>query len=282
MSKSIIVFFALSFNLIVSVHAQDFDKIIASTADTLSKKIISSERKKVAITDFVNLDESITQLGTFLSEEVSSELSNLTDNQTKFRILERSKLNQILEEKNLIQSTDGSKMAKELGKLSVADALIFATITDFNGYYRVVMKLLDTKTGDALSSYKINLVKTPSLENLNQNNIKKSSIVEPKVAPVVYTAPEPPLSRTGDFCFSNKGTWPHYNVKITIFKIKSDDIEKVINVSNDEKTCAYEMPVGIHKVELVWLSNSNEVKTEVKEIKVTSDKPGNVEYIYSF
>ena len=94
--------------------AQDYDNVISSTADSLAKKIISSQRKTVAITDFINLDESITQLGTFLSEEVSSELSNLTDNQTKFRVLERSQLDQILKEKNLIQLSDGSKMAKEL------------------------------------------------------------------------------------------------------------------------------------------------------------------------
>jgi curli biogenesis system outer membrane secretion channel CsgG len=133
MHKSIFLYLILTIACIEITFAQDFDKTISSTADTLSKKIISSKRNTVAITDFINLDGSITQLGTFLSEEISSELSNLTNNQTAFRILERSKLDQIVKEKNLIQSTDGSKVATELGKLDVADVLIFATITDFNG-----------------------------------------------------------------------------------------------------------------------------------------------------
>lgn len=263
--------------------AQDFDKTISATSDTLAKKIISSKRKTIAITDFINLDESITQLGTFLSEEFSSELSNLTDNQSKFRVLERSKIDQIFTEKNLIQSTDGSRMAKELGKLDIADVLMFATITDFNGYFRVVIKLLDTKSGDALSSLKVNFVKTPSLETLNQNIVKKSLQINSNAPNIIYKEPESvSVPKTGDYCFLNKITFSQCDVKITIYKIKSNDVDKIINVSSGEKTCAYELTIGIHKVELVWLKNSSEVKKEYKEIKVIDDKTGNVEYTYSY
>jgi hypothetical protein len=265
---------------------QDFNSIIAKVADTLAKKIVATEKKKVAIVDFVNNNESITQLGTFLSEEVSAELANLTDNQKKFTVLERSKLEQIFEEKDLIQSTDGSKMAKKLGKLSVANILIFATITDFDGYYRVVIKLLDTKDGDALSSYKVNFVKTPSLENLNKQIVKKGMQTDTEEKKEEVKQTEKPkveeVKEVGDICFTCKSFY-EYNLSVTIYKVKSDEIEKVINVSKNETTCAYELPAGVHKVELKWIfndgsSNGRVDKTEQKEIRIQKGKTQTIEY----
>lgn len=271
MHKSIFLFLTLSLFAIEGILAQDFDNIISTTADTLAKKIISSQRKTVAITDFINLDESITQLGTFLSEEVSSELSNLTGNQTKFRILERSKLDEIFKEKKLMQSTDGGKLATELGKLDVADVLVFATITDFNGYYRVVMKLLDTKTGDALSSVKVSFVKTPSLENLNANIVKQkkqSEIMMTSPLPVNTTTtsiPQPKSevktynpnaacekNNTGDVCLLNKSS---YAIRIDMLDEKTAD-EKAyfgyttpkMTLEPNEKGCFYNISAKQHSL----------------------------------
>jgi hypothetical protein len=286
MNKSILLFLTLTFGLVSTTFAQDFDKAISSTADTLAKKIVASQRKKVAITDFINLDESITQLGTFLSEEFSSELSNLTENQSRFRVLERSKIDQIFREKNLIQSTDGSRMAKELGKLDVADILMFATITDFNGYYRVVIKLLDTKTGDALSSFKVNFVKTPSLETLNKNIAKQAtqttspSSNTPNVAATVVKVET--KSEYGDYCFNNKPTFAyHYDVKINIYKEGGDTPAKTINVTSGQTSCVHELPTGVYRIELTWIAYQNEVKKETKEIKVKSGKNEPIDLVYN-
>ncbi len=276
---------SLTFGFLSSTSAQDFDKTITTTADTLAKKIISSKRKTVAITDFINLDESITQLGTFLSEEFSSELSNLTENQSKFRVLERSKIDQIFREKNLIQSTDGSRMAKELGKLDVADILMFATITDFNGYYRVVIKLLDTKTGDALSSFKVNFVKTPSLETLNKNIAKQATqnTNQPGNTPIVSTTPvkvEKP--EYGDYCFNNKENFSYrYDVKIAIYNKGGDSPVKTINVTSGQTSCVYELTAGVYRIELTWIAYQKEVKKEIKEIKVKSGKSDTIDLVYN-
>lgn len=266
--------------------AQDFDKTISSTADTLAKKIISSQRKTVAITDFINLDESITQLGTFLSEEFSSELSNLTDNQSKFRVLERSKIDQIFTEKKLILSTDGSKMAKELGKLDVANILMFATITDFNGYYRVVIKLLDTKTGDALSSFKVNFVKTPSLETLNKNIAKQPTQFSNQANNnlIVSEVPVKVENKTeyGDYCFTNKpGFVYHYDVKIKIYNRTGDTPVKSIDVTSGQTSCVYELPTGVYRLEMTWIAYENEIKKETKEIKVKSGKSDTITLEYN-
>ncbi|MBN8641245.1 MAG: hypothetical protein J0L86_05465 [Flavobacteriales bacterium] len=276
-----IILFTLFFFSVQSCFSQDFNAMIEKVADTIAKKIIATGKTKTAITDFINNDLTITQLGSFLSEEISSELANRTDNQKKFRVLERAKLDQIFKEKNLLKSVDGSSMAKELGKIAAADILIFATITDFEGYYRVVIKLLDTKEGDALSSFKVNFVKTPSLDNLNKQTIKGSNNSLNENKDTSKKQSDNSSEELGDICFSCKSFY-EYNLSITIFKVRSDEVEKEINVNKNETTCAYELPVGVHKVELKWLfsgGNGKEVhKTEQKEIRVIKGKTETIEY----
>lgn len=267
-----------------SVSGQEFNTLIEKTADTLAKKIVATGKKKIAITDFLNIDESITQLGTFLSSEVSSELANLTENQTKFRVLERANLDQIFKEKHLVNFADPSGLAKELGKIEAADVLVFATITDFDGYYRVVIKLLETKNGDALSSYKVNFVKTPSLENLNKVVVKKGG--QPASQPNPNTNPTTPNNTqqntntggSGDFCFKNVlGNGFPYSAKISLTKFGQSQTAKVINVRFDETGCVYDLTPGIYTVSITWIYGDMEKEKETKEIKVISGKSGTLE-----
>ncbi len=294
MNKFSFFYLVIAIACVTTVNAQDFDNTISSAADSLAQKIVGSQRKTVAITDFINLDGSITQLGTFLSGEVSSELSNLTNNQSKFRVLERSQLDQILKEKNLIQSNDGSKMAKELGKLDAADILIFATITDFNGYYRISMKLLDTKTGDALSAYRISFVKSPSLENLNAKVIRQATQTQAQQATtspianpqtnVTPTKNEEP--KKGDYCFKNQSAfaYPGPNVKIDIYNnnVGSNTPIKTINVTADQTSCAYDLTTGVYRLELTWYwsEGAPALRKENKEIRVSAGRSDTITLIF--
>lgn len=280
MKKITVLLLTLSISFIS--FSQDFNSLIVKTSDTLAKKIMATGKKKIAITDFLNIDESITQLGTFLSSEVSSELANLTDNQTKFRVLERANLDQIFKEKHIVSFSDPSGLAKELGKIDAADALIFATITDFDGYYRVVLKMLDTKNGDALCSYKVSFVKTPSLENLNKVVVKKGgqSILQQTQNPITTTTNNQTVVNvaTGDFCFNNVDF--AYEAKISISKVGKDEILKTINVAKQETSCMYELAPGIYNITITWIWNGKETnydKKDKKEIKVISGKSGNIE-----
>lgn len=279
MKKAII--FSLAISLCCTIFGQDFNSLITQTSDTLAKKIVNTGKKKIAITDFLNNDESITQLGTFLSSEISSELANLTDNQTKFRVLERANLDQIFKEKHLVSFSDPSGLAKELGKIDAADILIFATITDFDGYYRVVIKMLDTKNGDALSSYKVSFVKTPSLENLNKVIVKKGGQAN------TQTTQNPPQSKnseealqggaTGDYCFKNIDR-VGYKASVSISRMGKNDVLKSISVGFGETNCMYELPPGIYTVTVSWSDRwANAIPNTTQEIRVKSGLSGTLE-----
>lgn len=270
MSKLLALITSILFSLISS--SQDFNTLIAQTGDTLAKKIIASGKNKIAVTDFINIDESITQLGYFLSTEISSELVNQTENQSKFRVLERANLDQIFKEKHVINFTDPSGLAKELGKIDAADALIFATITDFDGYYRIVIKMLDTKNGDALMSYKVSFVKTPSLENLNKIIVKKGFQSSNPIATNSNETQTASTNQKGDYCFTNKGGgFLTYLAKLSVYKPGSDVSLKTISLHFRETGCIHDLPFGVYKIIISWYSGEALMETDVKEIRI---KPG--------
>lgn len=276
--KRILIFLTVTFITISTSFAQDFNSIIIRTSDTLAKKIMATGKQKVAITDFINIDESITQLGTFLSSEVSSELANLTDNQTKFRVLERANLDQIFKEKHLVNFTDPTGLAKQLGKIDAADILIFATITDFDGYYRVVLKMLDTKNGDALSSYKVSFVKTPSLENLNNILVKKGAQAVTQPAPASNNSEQSSnREATGDFCFKNID--PNgFKASVSISAIGKSEMLKTISVNDRSTNCMYELQAGIYTVTVTWTGGWYSSTPNTKyEIRVKGGQSGTLE-----
>lgn len=179
------------------LHAQDYNALIERACDSLAKKTILAAKRRIAVTDFVNLDGSISRLGIFMGEEISAGLANRTNNQQNFKVLERARLSQILKEKELVQYYNNSTvLASNLGRIDVADVLVFSTITSLQGNYRMVIKLLDTKDGDALGAYKFNLNKTKTWDDLY------AEIVSP--APIVSR-----MDSDGDGIYDDKDQCPY-------------------------------------------------------------------------
>lgn len=273
-------------------YSQDFDTKINTTAQELAKKIASTNKQKVAIVEFENLDNTQTQLGVFLADEIASSLANLTENQSKFTVVERANLDQILEEKRILKSFDRSKLARDLGKIDAAEILISATITEFNGYYRLNIKLLDTKSGNSLGSYKVSFVQEPSLKELQKEIVETSSTTNsstPKPA-VQETSPQikqPKVEEIktvskGDVCFNiATGSW---NAKVNLKSINGNENLKSIDVlSNQGSSCVYNIPIGVYQIEIDWRhSLGNQGKVMTQEIKISADKENKYElkYIY--
>lgn len=177
--KTIILVFILS-SCALKVKSQvDYDRQVENLALEASKKIDTTKKYKIGILEFVSNDKIVTQLGEILADDISAELANLSSSTSKFEVLERSRLDQIFKEKNLLKSYD-SKDATELGKINAVNILIIGTIVQFGDYYKLTIKLLDSKTGSVLSSVKGQLAKTQALDNLYQ---KKNHVLLPSNIP---------------------------------------------------------------------------------------------------
>lgn len=290
--KTLFIFtFLLSFNNCFS--QERFSKEVQDISDDIVKQITGPSAKaklgqdtvnfKVAIVSIENEDKINTKLTELLENKIAINLAKKSDG--KYDILDRNYIEQLMKEKNLPLAYDNKRdFAKNLGRIKAANFIIVGTISLFENDFELNLQVIETSQGNTIGGATGSITATELLraKNGQSNSVAVSNTPSNTNTPSTNSKSIPETAKLGDFCFSNKGTFPNYNVKITIYKLKSDDVEKVINVSTGEKTCAYELPAGIHKVELVWLSNSNEVKTEYKEIKVIGDKQSNVEYVFSF
>ena len=271
--------FVFCFSVSLNSISQDFNEQIKQTADTLGKKIILSGKKRVCITDFQRMDKTVSHLGAFLCDEISSELANLSDNQQKFRIVEKSRLADFFAEKKFSDFSDSYKMVKLLNEFDMADLLIVATITDFDGKYRVILKMIDTKDGDAINSYKATFLKTPSLENLDKPTDKKEVNVNINPAEQKIQTEEKPVKGgpPGDYCFHNVDP-VGYRATVSISLASNTHVLKTISIGDGETNCMLDLPPAVYSITVTWSDRwANSIPSTNYEIRVKSGQSGNLD-----
>lgn len=190
---SLIFFFVLFIHHPLIFSQSSYQSQIEDLAKSLSAHIDSNSNKRVAIMGIINNEKKITQLGEIIAEDLSAELANHSNNQKKFEVFERERLEEIFKEKKLIKNYD-SRDAKELGKLNAVDILMLGTIIPFEEfnrkYYKITIKLLDTKNGSILSSVKAQIEKNNSLDKLYGNSGEEPAPKETELKKII---PPPPI-----------------------------------------------------------------------------------------
>ena len=108
-----------------SFAQSDYEKQTAAFSIDLAKKIKESNKTKVAVSDFLDNDGNLTELGKAIAEDIGVGIVN--EGKGTFQVMERSNLNAILKEQKL--SSTGlidPETAKKLGKLKLNQIASFA------------------------------------------------------------------------------------------------------------------------------------------------------------
>lgn len=137
---------------------------LRATAADLSQHISASGRKSVAVTDFTDLDGNPTELGRYLAEEFSDALFAEAKG---FEVIDRTHLKAILQEHKL--ATTGlidPSTARMLGQIAGVDTLVTGTITPFEEYVHLSVKVLDTETARILAADTIDVPRTKTISDL--------------------------------------------------------------------------------------------------------------------
>jgi len=232
-------------------NAQDnFDLKLNALTDSIASKINEVGKQKIAVWDFTDIDGNPTNLGKYLSEQVSVILA--IDAQS-FEVVDRSHLKTILREHNL--NSEGfidAATAKELGKMQAADAIVTGKITIFTDRVVLTIKVLDTETALILAATKGDLpisndiasfLGVPDMANDGSSN---RGFNRPLNSNEQYNNPETvnnecAKKNTGDYCFTNSTT-----IKISV-SISSNGFSKGSATLNPgEQTCFYNLPVGTY------------------------------------
>jgi len=149
-----------AFLICTTGFAQDLKPI----ASALAVRISASGYKTVAVVDFTDLEGNVTQLGRFLAEEISVDL---TEASKGFEVIERTHLKIIVQEHKLSETgLIDPQTAKKVGQIAGADALVTGTITPLGDTVRLAVKVIDTQTAKMIAASSENIPKTPAVAAL--------------------------------------------------------------------------------------------------------------------
>lgn len=158
----------------------------------ISRDIIKSGKKRVAVVDFSDLKGNITELGRFIAEELSV---NLTRNSSKYEVIDRAHLKAIMNEHKFAASgLVDPETIKEIGKIAGVDLLVTGLLTPFGDSIRISCKIISTKTAKVLGARKVTIAKTRTIENMLAQSIEQGSdkplqAPEPRPEPVKAAPP---------------------------------------------------------------------------------------------
>jgi len=159
----------LGISFISASELMQFDQQLQILSKDIAVKIDAAGKKKVAVVDFSDLQGNITELGRYISEEMSI---SMVENAKGFTMVDRNHLKTIMKELKLgLTGVLDATTTKEIGKITGVDALITGSITPLGDVIKLSVKVLDTQTADIIAAGRIELPKTKSIEALLTSNI---------------------------------------------------------------------------------------------------------------
>ncbi len=166
------------------VLAQDMDTELSNLADKLASQIKEQGKKKVAVIDFSGLDGNASELGRYVSEQLTVDL---VMDRKDFSVLDRANLKKILDEHKLSSSglVDPDN-AKKLGQFAGVDALILGTITPKNQSVSVTAKVITTDTAEIVGAGKATFKTDSNVELLLTNSNAQISAQEENITSHSY------------------------------------------------------------------------------------------------
>jgi TolB-like protein len=134
---------------------------------TLAHQLVDRDRTSVAVVDFLDLRQNVTELGRYLAEEMSVALSRAQG----LQVVDRAHLSEIIKEHALSAAGLGSK-AGELGKIADVQTLVTGTVTLCPDRVHVTIKAIDTTTSVILASTETDVAKTTTIVDLARRDLE--------------------------------------------------------------------------------------------------------------
>lgn len=170
-----LLFFA--FILFISTTSHAFDKSLDQGLDEIAQKVTKSipagAKKTVAVMDFNSIEGGVTVFGRFIGEELITKLFE----SERFKVIERSLLEKALEELkfNTSDLVDPS-VAKQLGKVVGADAIVTGTLSDLGQSVKINARVIMVESGEVIGAAGAQIIKDASVVNMMKKVVSKSKV----------------------------------------------------------------------------------------------------------
>lgn len=186
MQKSALLFRAFLGALILiapsSTWAVELKEGVEQLATQLAKSAPEGKQLRVAVTDFPDLQEVVSELGRYVAERLTTRLSQ----DPTFWVIERRRLGQLLGELRFGMSdlVDPAK-AKQLGKMVGVEAIVVGSISDLGNQVDLYARMIEIETGRLLSGASVTISKDQIVAEL----LRRGPVVS---APGGMMTPSPP------------------------------------------------------------------------------------------
>ena len=159
----------------LSSNRKEFESKIKELAISLKSTYNNKENKiqRLAVMPFINEGGQRSHLGVF----VSNSLQEYVFDTTRFDLLERERIDSILEEHRFNNTGLVSNISmKKLGSLLGADIVILGTISLDHKTFKISSRIVDLQSGSILSISHVDIPSTSSFEDKYKNIITPKAI----------------------------------------------------------------------------------------------------------
>lgn len=158
----ILTFILIAFLFTVPVAADNLtvalDQAVEELTSDLLMEISAGAEYKIAVADFLNQNNRKSRFGNFISENIIVTLINESD--AKLKVLERQRLNSVLEEQDrMISGVLKQETSEKIGELLGADSIIIGKYYNIKKDIYLIAKLVSIKTGYIHSAVKLKINK---------------------------------------------------------------------------------------------------------------------------
>lgn len=197
MRKRFVIFLAVATVLITSPNRAAWAQKLLSEgikdlATQIATNVVKEQKTKIAVLPFREINGQPTVLGTFISEELVTDLFTIGG----LDIVERTMLDRIIGELKLGQTgLIDPETAKKVGKIAGVDAVVTGSITDLQSYVALNCRLIDAQTGRIFAAAQTKIAKDDDVRKImgtplpgsataasGQQQPMDGATVEPKVS----------------------------------------------------------------------------------------------------
>lgn len=150
------------------------DTVVSELTADLFMEISRDEDYKIAVADFLNQNNQKTQLSNFISENITIKLIN--ESSTNIKVLERQRLNSVLEEQDRMSSgVLRQDTSEKIGELLGADSIIIGKYYNIKKEIHLIAKLVSIETGYIHSAVKLEFEKDEIVHSmLGENYLQRT------------------------------------------------------------------------------------------------------------
>lgn len=144
--------------------------------DQIMGSLDQNQKNKIAIMEFVDMQGNVSNLGKYISEELTTRLYRTG----KFEVIERQLLDKIVQEQKIsLSGMVDESSAVELGRILGVDAIATGTIGDLGTSVKVNARLISAESGKLFSVASVEIPKSDKVKVLLSQSIATATTTTP-------------------------------------------------------------------------------------------------------